>query len=150
MLAVAVESCPLDSRGALSAPIELNFLTVMTDDQIPSFELRWQADDKRANLARRTWCVDMFTENTRRPRISLQFVNTVPQSSGEGGGGAMMAKVHTLSLYKFAVIFLNRRQFSSLVLTLGSRICSMFSRMPKSAGWKLLANRSGSSFPAFL
>lgn len=73
MLAVAVECRPLDGRGTCQAPVEVDFLAVMADNQITSFERRRQADDKRADLAWGTRCIDMFTEMARRPGVSLYF-----------------------------------------------------------------------------
>lgn len=72
MFAVAVESCPLDGRGALSAPVEGDLFAVMADNQISAFELTRQADDEQANLARRTGSINMLAENARRPRVNLQ------------------------------------------------------------------------------
>lgn len=41
MLAVAVESCPLDCGGALTTPVKIHFFAMMLNHQVAAFEGAW-------------------------------------------------------------------------------------------------------------
>ena len=74
MLAVSVESRPLNGTGTLGTPIEFDFSVVMLDMQLPTLERRWETNDKRCNLVFRAGCVDMFLKDSRWARIYLEEI----------------------------------------------------------------------------
>lgn len=72
MLAVTIESGPLDSRSTSRGPVKIDFFTCMANDQVATFECRWEAHDQGANLTPRARGVNMLLKETGWSRVHLE------------------------------------------------------------------------------